>query len=176
MCRVKVCVCIRMAALLISVGWFAMVCILLLFHFCLFHISLVRMILSQKILEGKHFKNKPRSTDGSLNTDYLCCIHCMCKEKRKKRLDEKQCFFQSRYPALFACRWNIHNVFWFKLNRINTASTSPAQNERNVAARWQAFLETSTSTVFTLLGGSSQLVVFSAAARVCGLFTSAGRR
>lgn len=78
-------------------------CAVLLLH--LFQISVARMILCERYLRAIVWERSSRSTDGSLNTDYLCYICCV----HKKTLDENlkphwhaaAIFFQSTLLAVF---------------------------------------------------------------------------
>lgn len=71
-----------------------------------------------------------------------CVAFAACVKKNKNWM--KAIVFQSRYLALFVYKLNIHEVFWLKLNRINTACIVQALNECRGAAHGKEFLKTST--------------------------------
>lgn len=80
--------------------------------------------------EGDRFWRSSRSTDGSLNTDYLCYICCVRKKTWTKTpahtsLHDSSAaaiFFQSTWLAAVVCEFSIHGGIWLKLNTVNIFS------------------------------------------------------
>lgn len=112
-----------------------MVCVLLVFHFCLFHISMVRTILCQGDLRANILETTlALPTVASTPINPAAFAACVKKKPKQRKNWMKAIFFRSRYLALFVYKLNIHEVFWLKLNRINTAGIVWAPNERRAAA------------------------------------------
>lgn len=165
MCRVRVCVCARMAALLISVGWFAMVCILLLFHFCLFHISLVRMILCQRYLRAKVLKTTlaPLMVASTLIT---CAAFAACVKKKEIKSWMKSSIFPIQiswfvwvyikytWSVLVEIKQNKHSMHFWVSERLQSGSTLKG-------VFYFYFFKPLHFIVFTLLGGYSHMAVSS---------------
>lgn len=137
-----------------------MVCVLLVFHFCLFHISMVRMILRQGDLRANILETT-LALPMVASTLISCAAFAACVKKNKNWM--KAIFFQPRYlPVfpLFVYKLNIHEVFWLKLNRINTACIVGALNERKAAAPGKEFLKASTFHCVHAAGMTVTLVLF----------------
>lgn len=164
MCRVRVCVCARMAALLISVGWFAMVCILLLFHFCLFHISLVRMILCQRYLRAKVFKTTlaPLMVASTLIT---CVAFAACVKKKEIKSWMKSSIFPIQI-SWFVCvyikyTWSVLVEIKQNKHSMHISVSERLQSGSTLKGVFCCFFKLLHFIVFTLLGGYSHLAVSS---------------
>lgn len=170
MCRVRVCVCACMAALLIFVGWFAMVCVLLVFHSCLFHISMVRTILCQGYLRAS-----VSETTLALTMVASTLINCVAVAAcvKKIRTGWKRYFSNPEILLLFVYKLNIHEVFWLKLNRINTACIVGALNECRLVAHGKEFLKTSTFHCVRAAGATVTLALFWVS--VCACLSAPGK-
>lgn len=142
MCRVRVCVCARMAALLIFVGWFVMVCVLLVFHFCLFHISVVRMILCQGYLRANVLERTlalPMVASTLINgVGFAACV-----KKTKNWMNT--IFFQSRYLALFVYKFKYTWSVLVEIKQNKHSMHSLGSEWVQSGSTWK-FLKSSTSS------------------------------
>lgn len=70
---------------------------------------------------------------------------------------------------------NIHEVFWLKLNRINTACIVGALNERRLVAHGKEFSKTSTFRCVHAAGAMVTLALFGVALSLCARLWAPGK-